>query len=464
MLADYVSTNIAFALFNVFRYYDLPVAVKSFASLGAFLSSSMLVAGQILIPLAMMLLYYMSGIYSREGVRSRVSELVTTALTAFIGTMILIFVVLINDLTLERTRDYSLFAMLFALLFIVVYIPRLVLTWRRTGQILSGEIRYPTLIVGYSSVPQLFPRQIAKFSPAMGLYTVGLIDYEDRARYCTTGTDIPIYDFKDIAELCRDNDIKRIIIIPHPGGWDRTLDVVSGLFDLDVPLFIAAEGLPPYMFKTRLVSLTAEPFIDITSTHMSAATLCTKRAFDVMISATMLALTAVPITIMALAVKLDSPGRAFYRQRRVGRHKKEFDIIKLRTMCKNAEAEGQPELSYDGDKRVTGVGRFLRKYHLDELPQFYNVLRGHMSIVGPRPERPHFVEQISQRNHAYTLLHRVRPGITSLGMVKYGYASTIDDMMQRMQYDLLYLENISLLTDVKIIIHTVHTVLSGKGV
>ncbi len=133
-------------------------------------------------------------------------------------------------------------------------------------------------------------------------------------------------------------------------------------------------------------------------------------------------------------------------------------------MCQNAEADGKPELSYPGDIRVTRVGRILRKYRLDELPQFFNVLRGDMSIVGPRPERPEFMEEMHRRNPAATLIHRVRPGITSLGMVRYGYASNMDEIMRRLQYDLLYLENISILTDLKIILHTANTVLSGKGV
>lgn len=464
MLADYISTNIALVIFNVFRYYELPTANTAFFSLGNFLASPMLVLGQVTFPLAMMLIYYMSGIYSRSTVRSRVSELTTTACTALIGTIVFLFAVLINDLSLDRTRDYSLFVMLFAMLFIVVYIPRLVITWRANARLMRGETGVPTIIVGYGSRPQLFPRQIERISPSMGARVTALVDAENRAGLCTPHSGFPVADIDRIESLCADMDIRRVIVIPHPDGWDKTLDVISRLFILDIPVYVAADSLPPYMFNTRMPNLTAEPFIDITGSHTSPATLCTKRALDVAASAVMLALCAIPMAIMALAVRIDSKGPAFYLQQRIGLRKKTFRIIKLRTMHPGAESDGIPALSHKDDRRVTKVGRFLRKYRLDELPQFYNVLRGDMSIVGPRPERPFFVTKIMERDPAYALLHRIRPGITSLGMIKYGYASDVDEMVRRMRYDLLYLDKISLLTDLRIIVHTVYTVFSGKGV
>jgi lipopolysaccharide/colanic/teichoic acid biosynthesis glycosyltransferase len=166
--------------------------------------------------------------------------------------------------------------------------------------------------------------------------------------------------------------------------------------------------------------------------------------------------------VIALAVKREKSGSVIYSQERIGYHKHPFKIYKFRTMRADAEADG-PSLSSDKDSRVTRVGRFLRKYRLDELPQFFNVLRGDMSLVGPRPEREYYIRQIVAKAPYYNLVHQVRPGITSWGMVKYGYATTVDQMIERLQYDLLYLDNISLQVDLKILFHTVNTVLTGKG-
>ena len=160
---------------------------------------------------------------------------------------------------------------------------------------------------------------------------------------------------------------------------------------------------------------------------------------------------------------MDSPGPAIYRQERIGRHKKPFTIYKFRSMYINAESSG-PSLSSPADTRITPLGRRLRKYRLDELPQLWNVLRGDMSLVGPRPEREYFIRQIVEKAPSYTLVQQVRPGLTSWGMVKFGYASTVDQMVQRLRYELMYIDNISILLDFRIIIYTIKIVLTGKGI
>jgi lipopolysaccharide/colanic/teichoic acid biosynthesis glycosyltransferase len=166
--------------------------------------------------------------------------------------------------------------------------------------------------------------------------------------------------------------------------------------------------------------------------------------------------------IVALAIKIDSKGPVFYSQERVGYKQKKFNILKFRSMTTDAEKSG-PQLSSENDSRITKLGRILRKYRIDELPQFWNVLKGDMSLVGPRPEREYFIHKIVEKAPYYTLVHQVRPGITSWGMVKYGYAKNVDEMILRLRYDLIYLTNISILVDLKIIIYTVETVFTGRG-
>ncbi|MDE6488000.1 MAG: sugar transferase, partial [Paramuribaculum sp.] len=258
--------------------------------------------------------------------------------------------------------------------------------------------------------------------------------------------------------------ISRFIVLPDPDGWEASLETINRLYAFQCPIFVDARRLPPYLLNQRLVSFTADPLIDVSHAHLPPSTLCTKRALDFAIGLSMMVLTAIPVALLAIAVKIDSPGPAFFRQKRVGLHRRPFTIFKLRTMVADAEADGKPRLSSPGDSRITPLGKFLRKYRLDELPQFLNVVRGDMSLVGPRPERPEFVEQIEKRAPSHALLHRMRPGITSLAMVKYGYASTVDQMIERMKFDLIYLQTISLLSDIKILLYTFRTVFSGKGI
>ena len=187
-----------------------------------------------------------------------------------------------------------------------------------------------------------------------------------------------------------------------------------------------------------------------------------KWLFDRLVSLMSLIVLSPLFAILSILVKSSSEGPVFYRQERIGRGGKPFGIYKFRTMYVNAEADG-PQLSHEGDSRITPLGIKLRKYRLDELPQFYNVLRGDMSIVGPRPERAYYIKQILERAPYYYLLHQLRPGITSWGMVRYGYASTVDEMIERLYYDWLYYEHMSIKLDLAVLLCTMGTIIKGKG-
>jgi lipopolysaccharide/colanic/teichoic acid biosynthesis glycosyltransferase len=169
------------------------------------------------------------------------------------------------------------------------------------------------------------------------------------------------------------------------------------------------------------------------------------------------------LLILMLLIRITGKGPVIYSQDRIGKDGRPFRIYKFRTMVFNAE-KGEPALSGSNDERVTIIGKFLRKYRLDEFPNFINVLKGEMSVVGPRPERLFFINQILKRAPRYLELHKVKPGITSLGQVRYGYASNVDEMIERLEYDLYYMKNRSVWLDLKILLLTIGTILRGKGV
>ena len=187
-----------------------------------------------------------------------------------------------------------------------------------------------------------------------------------------------------------------------------------------------------------------------------------KRLFDILTSILILVLGFPFYLLIGLLVKFSSEGPMFFMQERIGLGGKPFKIFKYRSMRVDAEAKG-PQLSKENDPRITALGKLLRKTRIDEFPQFWNVLKGDMSLVGTRPERQFFINQIIEKAPHYRRLHRIKPGITSWGQVKYGYAENVDEMVERLQYDLLYLENISIILDLKILIYTVLIMFQGRG-
>ena len=211
-----------------------------------------------------------------------------------------------------------------------------------------------------------------------------------------------------------------------------------------------------------MTSIFGAPLIQINHEIMPAWQKSAKRVLDISVSIIAIILFLPFYMITAILVGFSSSGGIFYSHERIGINGKPFTMYKFRSMYSDAEKDG-PQLSSQEDPRITPFGRFMRKTRIDETPQFFNVIKGDMSLVGPRPERQYFIDQIMERTGHYSHLQRIKPGITSWGQVKYGYAENVDEMIQRMKYDILYLENMSLFVDFKILIYTVLIVLQGRG-
>lgn len=461
MTADFVTVAIGWFCFNVFRFFTLPI-VYSFGSLSAFLLSTPVVLGQLAVPPAMVILYAISGSYNRTEVfyRSRLDELINTIIVSFIGMLGIYFIALVNDNINERVTNYELMTMLLLCLIVPTELIRYRLTAACARRIRSGEYALKTLIIGIEPKQEGKLKKIIESRFNTGLTPVACVDI-DGENDTDSIFDLPIYHKADIKNICNDLNIQAIVLL-GTGNLTRSGKIINELYPLELPLYITPDLHNLMTARPKFSAVNTEPLVDISNAHISPASVNLKRIGDIISSAIALIILLPFMAIIAIIVKFDSDGPVFYRQERIGYHKKPFNIIKFRSMRTNAECNG-PALASDDDPRITRFGRFMRKYRIDELPQFWNVLKGDMSLVGPRPEREFYIRRILEHVPSASLLHQVRPGITSWGAVRYGYASNIDEMIERVYFDLLYIENISFGVDLKILFHTVNTVIRGRG-
>jgi exopolysaccharide biosynthesis polyprenyl glycosylphosphotransferase len=267
---------------------------------------------------------------------------------------------------------------------------------------------------------------------------------------------------EDLPRVISRRQIREIIVALDSTDHDRLLDIVARCSAFNVGLKIVPDLYDIISGMAKTNQIYGFPLIEISPQLLKPWEEATKRSIDVSVSAATLLLGTPFWLIVAAAIKLDSPGPVFYKQERVGKDGDRFKILKFRSMQQYAE-KGGPKWAHKRDPRVTRVGKILRKLHLDEVPQMFNVLRGQMSLIGPRPERPVFVEQLTQEIPMYPRRLKVRPGITGWAQVKHKYDESIDDVKKKVQYDLFYIENISLRMDLKILFSTVSHMLLGKG-
>ena len=456
ILSDFISASVAWLLFNILRYEVFAID-EGADSLLDYLQYPGVLGGQVVIPLFWLVLYYFSGYYNKPFGKSRLTELFSTFITVLIGTVFVFFALLLDDIPRSIDIYYKLFFGMFGLQFFITYIPRLLITQSGMRKIKNREWAMKVLIIGAGGKAVRIAHDLYR----LGYDICGFVSGDERTPVKADRNQV-LGTVEDIPVLMEKENVDEIVLAVESKNNKALLGILYSLYRYKRPIKVLADRFN-MLSKIQLRTIRGIPLVDVTDNNFSPAEQNIKLFLDKVCSVVALLLLSPLFAYIAWRVKKDSPGPVFFRQERIGYLGQPFWMYKFRTMYVNAEENG-PSLSSEDDLRVTPFGRIMRKYRLDELPQFWNVLKGDMSLVGPRPERKYFIDEIVKTAPYYYRLHNVRPGITSLGMVKYGYAASVDKMVERMEYDILYYENMSLTLDLTILIYTVKTVITGKGV
>jgi exopolysaccharide biosynthesis polyprenyl glycosylphosphotransferase len=417
------------------------------------------------LPLFWVFLYYLNGYYNHIYRKSRLNELAQTFLMSALGVIILFFILLLDDFVKGYENYYRMLFTLFSLHFFITYIPRLILTTRTNHKIHNRKISFETLIIGSNEKALHLYERLDKSKYSTGARFVGFVSVYDKMDYQMSKHLAWLGDLSILKRIIIEKRIQEVIIAVESHEHDQLEKIINKLQGFDmVTIRAIADNCDIVSGRVKLNSLYDEPLMQISHELMPAWQIVVKRFIDVIVSVLVLICCSPLYLFLAIGVRLSSKGNVFYSHERIGKHGKPFKIYKFRSMKQDAEKSGPALSGGELDPRITKFGHFMRKSRLDEIPQFWNVLIGDMSLVGPRPERQFFIDQIVERAPHYNHLHKVRPGITSWGQVKYGYAKDVDEMIERLNYDIIYIENMSLYNDVKILIYTVKTVLLGKGI
>ncbi len=460
VVSDILGSGVAWSLFYIYRKLELePIKYGHQVDL---VFDANFYKALVLIPLFWFGLYTVVGGYRDIFRRYRTKELGQTLLISVIGVIIIFFVLLLDDEVAGYQYYYRSFVVLFLIHFTCTFIPRFILTSATVRKVHGRRIGFNTVLVGGNERALSIYEEIEAMPKSPGNRFIGFLNVNGGDQLLA-GTGLHrLGKWNELGQVITKHDVEEVIVAVDSGEHAHISRIMNELEGTGVRVKIIPDMYDILSGSVKMTSIFGTPLIEVNPEIMPAWQFSVKRIMDIAVSlVALLALSPVLLIISAL-VGLTSKGPVFFKQERVGKYGRTFMIHKFRSMYCDAEKNG-PQLSSSADPRITPIGRWLRRTRMDELPQFWNVLKGEMSLVGPRPERQHFIDAIMEVAPHYRHLHKVRPGITSWGQVKFGYAENVDQMVRRLKYDILYIENMSLAVDLKILAYTVLIILKGDG-
>jgi exopolysaccharide biosynthesis polyprenyl glycosylphosphotransferase len=413
----------------------------------------------LLFPFCCIFIHYLSGFYLNPLRTARINLILSTISSSAIISVSVFFALKLGDVVVSYEYFYFSLLVLFSFLFLFTFFLRNIIFSQIDHNYKTKKWTINTLIIGTGENAKKIASDIENHAKQNTI--IGFVSTNKKTGILPENI---LGNLTQIASIIEKFNIQETIVALDNDAEDKELfNIINLLYRFNIEIQFTPRLFEILIGSAKINKLEISPLVSISKSSMPDWQQSVKRFFDIVISFISLVLLSPLILYFSFKIKRDSEGSVFYRQERIGRYGRPFKILKFRTMFTGSE-NGTPKLSSANDDRITLTGKVLRKYRIDEIPQFWNILKGDMSLVGPRPERRYYINKITEEAPYYCLLYKIKPGLTSWGPIKIGYSDTIDKMIERLNYDIIYMENMSLMTDIKILIYTIEIIFNGKGI